>query len=123
MTGMYDEEVRPFGVQASQVSLLAMIAAHGPVRRSDLGRWLHFDSSTLTRNLRIMLAKSWIEEVADATDGRGLPLQVTAAGTGLLEAIGPAWDRAQSRAADLMGGEGRTAIMGLFDKVRQSVRA
>jgi DNA-binding MarR family transcriptional regulator len=123
LTGIYDEEVRAFGVQASQVTLLATIAAHGPVRRSDLGRWLHFDSSTLTRNLRVMLANAWIEDVPDHTDGRGLPLQVTAAGMTLLDALGPAWRRAQDRAADLIGGEGRTAVMGLFNKVQEAARS
>jgi DNA-binding MarR family transcriptional regulator len=123
LTGIYDEEVRPFGVQASQVTLLATVAAYGPVRRSDLGRWLHFDSSTLTRNLRVMLANAWVEEVQDGTDGRGLPLQATSAGVKLLDTLGPAWHRAQSRAADLIGGEGRTAVLGLFNKVQEAVRA
>jgi len=123
LTGIYDEEIRSLGVQASQVTLLATIAAYGPVRRSDLGRWLHFDSSTLTRNLRVMLAKAWIEEFPGDTDGRGLPLQVTAVGSRLLNGLGPAWHRAQSRAAELIGGEGRTAVMGLFSKVQEAVRA
>ncbi len=123
LTGIYDEEVRPFGVQASQVTLLATIAAHGPVRRSDVGRWLHFDSSTLTRNLRVMLANGWLEEVADAKDGRGLPLQVTASGSELLQTLGPAWKQAQHRAVRLMGGDGQTSIMSLFDRVQETVTA
>ncbi len=123
LTSIYDEEVRSFGVQASQVTLLATIAAHGPVRRSDLGRWLHFDSSTLTRNLRVMLANTWIEDVPDDTDGRGLPLRVTSAGSQLLDALGPAWQRAQGRAAELLGGEGRLAVMGLFSKLQQAAHA
>jgi DNA-binding MarR family transcriptional regulator len=120
LTGIYDEEVRPFGVQATQVTLLATVAAHGPVRRSDLGRWLHFDSSTLTRNLRVMLDNKWLEEVADGKDGRGLPLQVTEAGANLLHTLGPAWHRAQGRALQIVGGEGRTAVMALFDKVQMA---
>jgi DNA-binding MarR family transcriptional regulator len=123
LTGIYDEEVRSFGVQASQVTLLATVAAYGPVRRSDLGRWLHFDSSTLTRNLRVMLANAWVEEVPDDTDGRGLPLQATSAGVKLLDALGPAWQRAQSRTTELIGGDGRTAVMGLFNKVQEAARA
>lgn len=123
LTGIYDEEVRPFGVQATQVTLLATVAAYGPVRRRDLGRWLHFDSSTLTRNLRVMLANKWLEEVQDGKDGRGLPLQVTEAGADLLRALGPAWHRAQGRAQQMFGGEGRTAVMGLFDKVQVAMAA
>ena len=123
LTSIYDEEVRPFGVQASQVTLLATIAAYGPVRRSNLGRWLHFDSSTLTRNLRVMLTNGWLEEVPDDKDGRGLPLQVTSSGAELLQALGPAWKQAQHRAVQLMGGEGQTAVMGLFDKVQEAIAA
>ena len=118
LTGVYDEEVRPFGVQATQVTLLATVAAYGPVRRSDLGRWLHFDSSTLTRNLRVMLDNKWVEEVPDGKDGRGLPLQVTKGGAKLLHALGPAWHRAQERALHMVGDEGRTAVLGLFEKVQ-----
>ena len=123
LTGIYDEEVRPFGVQASQVTLLASIAAYGPVRRSDLGRWLQFDSSTLTRNLRVMLANDWIEEVSDDKDGRGLPLQVTSSGSELLQSLGPAWKRAQHRAVQLMGGEGQAAVLGLFDRLQEALAA
>ena len=123
LTGIYDEEVRPFGVQATQVTLLASVKAYGPVRRTDLGRWLHFDSSTLTRNLRVMLDNRWLEEVPDGRDGRGLPLQATAAGADLLKALAPAWHRAQKRALGMVGAEGRTAVIELFDKVQRGTAA
>jgi len=123
LTGIYDEEVRPFGVQATQVTLLATVKVYGPVRRSDLGRWLHFDSSTLTRNLRVMLDNNWMEEVPGGKDGRGLPLQVTEPGAELLRAIGPSWHRAQERALGLVGREGRMAVIDLFDKVQEAIAA
>ncbi len=123
LTGIYDEEVRRFGVQATQVTLLATVKVHGPVRRSDLGRWLHFDSSTLTRNLRVMLDRGWMEEVSDGKDGRGLPLAVTEVGTNLLQALAPAWQKAQQRALHMVGGEGQAAVVGLFDKVQAAMAA
>jgi DNA-binding MarR family transcriptional regulator len=116
LTGIYDDEVRPFGVQASQVTSLAVIAVNGPVRRAEIGRWLHFDSSTLTRNLRVMLANGWIEEAVEERDGRGSPLRITAAGAALLSDLGPAWQKAQERAAQLLGEQGRSAVLSLFDK-------
>lgn len=123
LTGVYDEEIRPFNVQASQVSLLATIETYGPVRRSDIGRWLHFDSSTLTRNLRVMLTHAWIEEVADDKDGRSRPLRITPAGAALLRALGPAWQRAQARAALLLGEDGQTAVLKLFDRLQADTAA
>ena len=101
----------------------AAIAVYGPVRRTDLGRWLHFDSSTLTRNLRVMLDNSWLEEVADGKDGRGLPLRATEAGADLLHSLGAAWRKAQERAVQIVGDEGRSAVIGLFDKVQVAMAA
>jgi DNA-binding MarR family transcriptional regulator len=123
LTGLYDDEVRPFGVQASQVTLLATVAAFAPVRRSDIGRWLHFDSSTLTRNLKVMLANEWIVEVADTADRRSKLLQITQAGSDLLTALGPPWKRAQAKAGRLLGEEGRAAVVDLFTRVHADVGA
>ena len=117
VTGIYEEELRPLGIKASQLNLLVVMAQSGPIRRADIGRLLHLDSSTLTRNLRVMAANGWIEETADGSDGRGLPLQVTAKGRSLLRKVGPGWERAQSRAAHLLGGEGKVNLMRLSAKL------
>lgn len=121
LSGIYDEELRPFGMQASQITSLAVIARAGPVRRSDIGLWLHLDSSTLTRNVRVMLGNGWIEEVDDGEDGRGRPLRITPSGLDLLTRLGPAWGRAQARAARLLGAEGQAAVMTLFDQLQDAV--
>ena len=119
VTGMYDDELRPFGIQASQLNLLVTVAHCGPIRRSDIGKIMHMDSSTLTRNLRLMQNNGWIEEVA-GTDGRGLPLRATAKGDALLAKVAPAWRSAQRRAAALLGGSGQTTLMKLSRAVMPS---
>jgi hypothetical protein len=48
---------------------------------------------------------------------------VTTAGGNLLRALGPAWHRAQGRALQMVGGDGRTAVLGLFDKVQAAMAA
>lgn len=113
LTGIYDEELRPFGLKATQLNLLVVVAKVGPTRRSDIGKLLRLDPSTLTRNLKIMLANGWIEEVADGEDGRGSPLQVTVQGRALLDQIGPAWRKAQDRARKLLGEEGAALLLKL----------
>ena len=65
-----------------------------------------------------MLDNRWVEELADGKDGRGLPLQVTATGAELLRALEPAWRRAQERAVQMVGDEGKSAVLGLFDTVQ-----
>lgn len=118
LSGIYDEELRPFGAQASQITSLAVIARAGPVRRSDIGQWLHFDSSTLTRNLRVMLGNGWVEELQDGEDARARPLRITPAGRALLDQLAPAWQRAQARACALLGADGQSAVVMLFDRLQ-----
>ena len=43
------------------------------MRRSEIGRVIHLDASTLTRNLAVMLTNGWIEEVQDHADGAASP--------------------------------------------------
>lgn len=113
ITGIYDEELRLFGIKASQLNLLVAVAQGGPIRRSDLGKLLRLDSSTLTRNLRVMETNGWIEEVSLGADGRGLPVCITAQGEALVMKAAPAWRSAQRRASHLLGGDGKATLMNL----------
>jgi DNA-binding MarR family transcriptional regulator len=106
LSAIYDEELRPFGLKSSQLSLLVAVAKAGPVRRIELGKLLALDPSTLTRNLQVMLKHGWIEEVPDDIDQRGAPLETTATGRKLLDRIAPAWHRAQTRAKKMLGSSG-----------------
>ena len=106
LAGIYDEELRPFGLKSTQLSLLVAVAKAEPVRRTTLGELLSLDPSTLTRNLQVMLRQGWIAEAPDDVDQRGAPLKITAKGAKLLETIGPAWQRAQARAKRLLGAGG-----------------
>lgn len=110
LSGIYDEELRPSGLRASQLPLLVAVAKTGPARRSDLGRQLHLDPSTLTRNLKVMIANGWIEEEPKCRDARGQPLRITAAGLRLIAVIEPAWERSQTRARELIGPEGESML-------------
>jgi len=113
LTSLYDEELRPLGVQASQLILLASIAYMGPIRRSEVGKTLHLDTSTLTRNLRVMEQNGWIEEACTGADGRGRPVRVSENGLKLLAQAFPAWRRAQRYASRLLGGDGKATLMKL----------
>jgi len=110
LTGIYDAELRPFGLKATQINLLVFVAKAGPIRRIDIGKRLHLDPSTLTRNLKIMLTNGWIKEIADGEDGRGLPVQVTVQGRDLLNQIGRSWRKAQTRTEKFLGDDGAALL-------------
>jgi DNA-binding MarR family transcriptional regulator len=111
LTGMYDDALRPFGLKASQLNLLVVVAQVGPLRRSEIGKLIHLDASTLTRNLQVMLTNGWIEEVEDGDDARGLPLRATTRGKTLLQSVHPAWRDAQARARKILGERGADALL------------
>jgi DNA-binding MarR family transcriptional regulator len=117
VTGIYEDELRTLGLRGSQLNLLAAIAYAGPVRRSDLARAMHIDISTLTRNLRVMETNAWIAPVADRSDGRGTPIRITKAGKDLLARAIPLWRTAQLRTSEILGSEGRKALLSLSDGV------
>jgi DNA-binding MarR family transcriptional regulator len=111
VTGIYEEQLRPFGLKAPQLNLLVVVAQKGPVRRVEIGRLIHLDTSTLTRNLQVMLANGWIEEARDHSDARGLPLQITTGGEALLADVAPAWRKAQRKAGELLGEQATSVLM------------
>lgn len=104
ITSIYNEELQPLNIRATQLSLLVSIAKTGPVRRSNIGRYADIEASTITRNLAILISRSWIEEVDNGEDRRGKPLQISMEGRRVIEAAAPAWKRAQQRAYGQIGG-------------------
>ncbi len=48
ITGIYDEELQPFGIGSALFALLVVIYKNEPANRAKLGRLLHLDRSTLT---------------------------------------------------------------------------
>jgi len=116
LSGIYEDEMRDWGLKSSQLNLLVAVAKAGPVRRIDLGKRLHLDPSTLTRNLKIMLRQGWIEETPDEADQRSARVHITSKGRKLLDSIAPAWKRAQARARQMLGSEGAALVLGLKER-------
>ncbi len=116
VTAIYDEALRPFGVNAPQFSLLVQIAKFNGASRAEIGRANHQERSTLTRNLAPLLSEGWIEEIVPKT-GRSRPILITDKGRELLVSAGGAWRAAQAKAKQLMGEDGVTAIFGVAERI------
>ncbi len=116
ITSIYDQEMRPFGVNASQFSMLVSIAKMGKASRAELGRANHLERSTSTRNLQLMLDDGWAEEIA-TEKGRSRPIVLSKAGRELLHSAMPAWRAAQATAERLLGEEGAGSLLKLADSL------
>jgi DNA-binding MarR family transcriptional regulator len=112
ITSIYDQELRAFGVNASQFSMLVLIAHMGSASRAQLGRANHLERSTSTRNLQLVLSEGWAEE-QQPEKGRSRPIVLSEQGRALLAAAMPAWRAAQDKAKQLMGAEGAASLLQL----------
>ena len=75
----FDAQLAPAGVKATQLVLLSAVVRLQPVRPGELAQAMGLDPSTLTRNLRPLLAAGWVELGAGA-DARSRTIRITAAG-------------------------------------------
>jgi DNA-binding MarR family transcriptional regulator len=105
VTNLYDDALRPLGLKVSQLNLLVVTARLGLAQPAKVCELLQLDASTLSRNVERMRAKGWLE-VVPGEDARTQPFRLTAQGKRLLERAVPAWEKAQGKAAELLGEDG-----------------
>jgi len=117
ITNIYDECMRPHGLRTAQMNILVAVSLTGLVSPSDIERHLCLEKSTVSRNVDRMRRRGWLE-VVPGKDGRSHQLQVTAQGTKLLRKALSAWQRAQEKAASLLGKEGVVAVTRIGADVR-----
>ncbi len=120
ITNIYDHELREFGIVSPQFALLVVIFSMGSASRSEIGRFHHQERSTLTRNLKIMIAEGWIEESPDNPGGRARPMQLTKSGVSLLRKVEPAWRKAQAQVSTLLGKDNVMAIEDMTKRIMKT---
>jgi DNA-binding MarR family transcriptional regulator len=101
VTRLYNDRLRPLGLNLTEMNLLAAIAAQGAVQPARLGRAMALEKSTLSRNSSRLVERGWVE-IRDHPDGRGVLLALTARGNQMLLRAVPAWTKAQQQAQSLV---------------------
>ena len=113
---LYDEELRGLGLRTTQYSLLRQLRAAGEVRQRDLGGLTSLDETTLTRNLRPLIAAGWVA-VGPGEDRREKLIRLTDAGAAKLHEARPAWERAQERMRSRLPKETWSSLMDLLPEL------
>jgi DNA-binding MarR family transcriptional regulator len=101
VTRLYNDRLRPLGLNLTEMNLLAAIAAQGAVQPAKLGRAMALEKSTLSRNSGRLVEQGWVE-IREHPDGRGVLLSLTARGNQMLLDALPAWQQAQEQAQSLV---------------------
>jgi DNA-binding MarR family transcriptional regulator len=113
---LYDEELRGVGLRTTQYSLLRRLSAAGEVRQRDLGGLTSLDETTLTRNLRPLIAAGWVA-VGPGEDRREKLIRLTDAGAAKLHEARPAWERAQERMRSRLPKETWSSLLDLLPEL------
>lgn len=109
ITRLYDDAMRPLGITASQYTLLAQLAARDGITAVEIGHELDIEKSTLSRNLKRLLALGMI--IMDPPAGRrGRGLHLTPKGQAVLKDAFPVWQAAQARSIGMMGVDTRAKL-------------
>jgi len=111
----YDAELGKAGLKTTQYSLLSHVLKLGPIRPGDLAAAMTMDASTLTRNLKPMLAAGWLQMSA-GEDGRSRLVHITDTGRDKRAEAQRHWKAAQEGLNQLLGVERVRALHGLVDE-------
>ena len=105
VTRLYDQELRKAGIEIAQFGLMMAISKMGEANQKTLSAALAIDSTTLTRNLSLLLRRGWID-AKPGKDKRERLLRLTAAGRQQLTLAQPHWQRAERRLQKAIGESG-----------------
>jgi DNA-binding MarR family transcriptional regulator len=103
VTQSFDAAIRPTGLNANQLSLLAVLSGEDAITMKRLAAAVVMDRTTLTRNLRPLARQGWVQVEAGA-DRREREVTLTAAGRRKLAQGQRRWSDVQSRFRQSMGG-------------------
>jgi DNA-binding MarR family transcriptional regulator len=94
LTRLFEAKLRPYGLKATQFSVLAALANLGATPVTALAEFLVLERTTLTRVAGVMSRNGWLTDIS-SEDARQRLLALTPAGRRKVEAAFPAWREAQ----------------------------
>jgi DNA-binding MarR family transcriptional regulator len=105
LTRIYDEHLKPTGLQDSQLSVLVGVAMFGEAGASigSLAQALVLDRTTLTRNIGPLSKAGHLKVTRSRSDGRSRVVALTRSGERLIERAYPLWQQAQASIAQALG--------------------
>jgi DNA-binding MarR family transcriptional regulator len=106
----YDAAMAPTGLTSAQFTLLASIAAYGPVSISTLSEQLLMEASTLSRNLQGLRKADYLDW-REGSGRRAAEITLSEAGLTALAAAIPAWQEMQRGLTRRLGSGKASALL------------
>jgi DNA-binding MarR family transcriptional regulator len=102
VTQFFDNALASVGLLSTQLPVLILLGLYSPLTITRLAKLLVMDRTTLTKNLKVLQAKSYIKAIT-AKDKRKTLLTLTSKGEAMLAKAHPLWQRAQKRIVEGLG--------------------
>lgn len=118
VTQLYDRELAPAGLRATQVTLLVALARAGALPFTRLAAVLGMDRTTLTRNLA-PLERDGLVALRPGADRRVKLATITPRGREVLEQAIPLWRRAQRHITQGIGAGQWNAIRRQLQRITE----
>lgn len=124
ITRMYDDALRPLGLQPTQLTLLSAITLlcqrqGGPVSLGVVADTIALDVTTLSRNVRALENAGHVRIVADSADRRVRLASLTPSGDKLLARAEPLWRAAHQRIVAALGADETARLQLALDTAAQ----
>lgn len=111
----YDADLRDLGLTGAQYALLSHALKLAPVAPGALAQAMGLDPSTLTRNLKALVAGGWLAQEA-GPDARSRRIVPTEAGLALRREARVRWQRSQAHLEAVLGADRVVALHALLDE-------
>lgn len=118
---LYDDCLRPLGLNITQYSLLRVIESEPQISVSALGRYMVMDRTSVTRALA-PLERDRLIRSRVGSDKRKRIVSLTNKGTKLIADAKPRWRQAQKTFLDLIGDQRWTVMRDLLRDTTRVIR-
>ncbi len=126
ITRLYDVRLKPSGININQLALLLTIDGlrHGDAIPSltEVGEAMAMDSSTLSRNLRVLENQGFIVLIPDTDNRTKKTVAITEEGNIALQQAFPLWMDIQQEVQEKMGKESFQELIDLLQKLETILR-
>jgi DNA-binding MarR family transcriptional regulator len=102
VTSVYDDALKPVGVNVAQFGLMRTIEREAPISLSRIGRLAELDRSTVGRNVKVLERRGLVKTL-HGEDQREAVAVLTARGKNVLIDGAPLWDEAQATIEKALG--------------------
>ncbi len=102
VTSIYDDALKPVGVNVAQFGLMRTIEREAPISLSRIARLAELDRSTVGRNVKVLERKGLVKTL-HGEDQREAVAVLTARGKNVLSGGAPLWDKAQATVEKALG--------------------